>query len=182
MVSLTVPISYKRRMTLIVSARGSIGRAVFRSQIYRCAIGRSGISADKTEGDGVSPIGDYDLTKVLFRSDRGVRPVTPIAVDPISANDGWCDDANHEDYNMQVALPHAASCEKLWRSDELYDIVVTTTHNSAPAIPRAGSAIFVHLTGGPDYPPTEGCIAFARNDLELILRNWVPGKDRLVID
>ena len=168
-------------MTLIVSRQGSIGQAVFRRRVYRCAIGRSGIAAGKAEGDGVSPTGDFDLTKVLYRSDRGFRPTTSIAVDAISETDGWCDDPNHEDYNMPVALPHDTSCEALWRKDSLYDIIVVTSHNCNPVVPRLGSAIFLHVVGGPDYPPTEGCVAFTRNDLELILRNWVPGKDRLVI-
>ena len=99
----------------------------------------------------------------------------------LESTDGWCDDPGHADYNRPVALPHDASCETLWRDDSLYDLIVVTSHNSTPVVPGAGSAIFVHVAGSPDYPPTEGCIAFARDDLEQILREWVPGEDRLVI-
>jgi len=179
-------------MTLIVSTEGPEGlggRAVFRGRTYRCAIGRGGIAADKTEGDGVSPAGDFDMLKILYRPDRGVppriasgtAPGTSIEVAPIAATDGWCDDPAHADYNRPVTLPHPASCETLWRDDALYDLIVVTSHNSDPVMPGAGSAIFVHIAGGPDYPPTEGCIAFARTDLEAILRAWIPGEDRLVI-
>jgi L,D-peptidoglycan transpeptidase YkuD (ErfK/YbiS/YcfS/YnhG family) len=171
-------------MTLIVSAdgyEGSGGRAVFRGRTYRCAIGRGGIAADKTEGDGVSPVGDYDILNILYRPDRGTPPATSIEVAPIAATDGWCDDPAHVDYNRPVTLPHPASCETLWRDDALYDLIVVTSHNSDPVMPGAGSAIFVHIAGGPDYPPTEGCIALARADLEAILRAWIPGEDRLVI-
>lgn len=176
-------------MTLIVSADGTVGRAVFRGRTYRCAIGRGGIAANKTEGDGVSPVGDFDLLKILYRPDRGAPPQTStvtssetaIAVAAITDTDGWCDDPGHADYNRPVTLPHPASCETLWRDDALYDLVIVTSHNSDPVTPGAGSAIFVHIAGGPDYPPTEGCIAFAREDLEEILRDWVPGEDRLVI-
>lgn len=168
-------------MTLFVSAEGTIGRADFRSRTYRCAIGRGGIAIDKTEGDGISPVGAFDIVSVLYRPDRGNAPETSIATAPITANDGWCDDPAHPDYNRPVTLPHAARCEEMWRDDALYDIVVVTSHNSDPVIPGAGSAIFIHVAGGADYPPTEGCIAFARDDLEAILRDWVPGEDRLVI-
>lgn len=168
-------------MTLIVSAEGPVGHAEFRGRTYRCAIGRGGIALDKTEGDGVSPAGNFDMLKVLYRPDRGAPAETSIEVAPIAATDGWCDDPAHADYNRPVTLPHAAGCETLWRDDALYDLVVVTSHNSRPVIAGAGSAIFVHIAGGPDYPPTEGCIAFARGDLEEILRVWVPGKDRLII-
>lgn len=171
-------------MTLIVfiEKKGlQTGRAVFRGRTYRCAIGRGGIARDKTEGDGVSPGGEFELVKILYRADRGAAPATSIETAAIAATDGWCDDPTHEDYNRPVSLPHAASCETMWREDGLYDLVVVTSHNSDPVIPGAGSAIFMHVAGGPDYPPTEGCIAFARGDLEAILQDWVPGKDKLVI-
>ena len=168
-------------MTLIVSADGKTGHATFRGRRYRCAIGRGGIAAHKTEGDGVSPVGEFDFVRILYRPDRSDAITTEIDIAPIGTTDGWCDDPGHADYNRPVALPHDASCETLWRDDSLYDLIVVTSHNSTPVVPGAGSAIFVHVAGGPDYPPTEGCIAFARDDLEQILREWVPGEDRLVI-
>ena len=85
------------------------------------------------------------------------------------------------DYNRPVTLPHPAGAETLWRDDALYDLVAVTSHNSNPIVPGAGSAIFVHIAGGADYPPTEGCIAFARADLEAILRDWIPGRDTIAI-
>tara|TARA_R110002110_G_C13257876_1_gene700601 strand:+ start:401 stop:919 length:519 start_codon:yes stop_codon:yes gene_type:complete len=171
-------------MSLIVSADGkdpSRGRAVFRGRTYLCAIGRGGISADKTEGDGVSPTGEFDIVKILYRPDRGAAPDTALDVAPILPTDGWCDDPAHADYNRPVTLPHPAGAETLWRDDALYDLVAVTSHNSNPVVPGAGSAIFVHIAGGADYPPTEGCIAFARADLEAILRDWIPGRDTIAI-
>jgi L,D-peptidoglycan transpeptidase YkuD (ErfK/YbiS/YcfS/YnhG family) len=168
-------------MKLVISADGKTGRATFRGRACRCAIGRGGIAVDKTEGDGASPVGEFDFVRALYRPDRGDIIRTRLDTAAISPTDGWCDDPGHADYNRPVTLPHEASCETLWRDDALYDLVVVTSHNSAPVVPGAGSAIFVHVAGGPDYPPTEGCIAFARQDLERILREWVPGEDRLVI-
>ena len=165
-------------MDLIVS---DDGQASFGDRIFRCAIGRGGFRADKREGDGASPIGRYGLVEVLYRADRLTPPETPLPVKPISPGDGWCDDPEDAAYNRAVALPYPASSETLYREDGLYDIVVVTDHNARPVVAGAGSAIFVHLAGRPDYPPTEGCIAFARPDLLDILKDWQPGQDRLVI-
>lgn len=164
-------------MDLIVS---SDGIAVFGAGQYRCAVGRGGIRADKREGDGASPVGRFRLEDVFYRPDRLGAPATTLPVAPLRETDGWCDDPAHPDYNRKVALPHPARCERLWRDDALYDIVVATDHNTGPAVPGAGSAIFVHVAGGPDYPPTEGCVAFALPDLRTILAAWTAA-DRLVI-
>ena len=149
-------------MDLTVSAvQDHHGRAAFHGRDFRCAIGRTGIAAAKTEGDGASPAGRFRLVQVLY--------------------DGWCDDPAHADYNRAVSLPHPARCETLWRDDGLYDIVVITDHNSDPVVAGDGSGIFVHVAGGADYPPTRGCIAFTQDDLERILKDWDPAEDRLGI-
>ncbi len=164
-------------MDLIVSRDG---RAVYGGRTYRCALGRGGIRSDKREGDGATPVGRFRLIRIRVRPDRVEPFETALPVSPIGEDDGWCDDPAHPDYNRPVTLPHAAGHERLWRDDGLYDVVVVTDHNSAPVVPGAGSAIFVHVAGGPDYPPTEGCVAFAREDLVSILSRWADD-DRLVI-
>ena len=62
----------------------------------------------------------------------------------------------------------------MWRDDRLYDLVVVLGHNDDPVVPGAGSAIFMHVAG-PDYPPTEGCVALSRADLEAVLAAAAPG-------
>jgi len=37
-------------------------------------------------------------------------------------------------------------------------------HNDDPPVPGLGSAIFLHCAA-PDYAPTEGCVAIARDEL-----------------
>ncbi len=69
----------------------------------------------------------------------------------------------------------------MFREDRLYDIIVVSDHNTNPVVPYAGSAVFVHVAGGPKYPPTKGCIAFALEDLLDIIAVWNPETDRLVI-
>lgn len=68
----------------------------------------------------------------------------------------------------------------MWREDELYDIVCILAHNDDPPIPGMGSAIFLHVAK-PGYPPTEGCVALARPDLEALLAQAGPG-DALAVE
>jgi L,D-peptidoglycan transpeptidase YkuD (ErfK/YbiS/YcfS/YnhG family) len=52
----------------------------------------------------------------------------------------------------------------MWRTDDLYDVVVVLSYNERPRIKGLGSAIFLHIARA-DRKPTEGCIAFERRDL-----------------
>jgi len=141
----------------------------------RCALGRSGVTpaADKREGDGASPAGDWPIRKVLYRPDVG-RPETALATAAIARDDGWCDDPASPAYNRPVKLPFAGSCETLWRDDHLYDLVVVLGHNDDPPRPGMGSCIFMHLAKE-GYAPTEGCVALSREDLEAVLKAATPG-------
>jgi len=47
-------------------------------------------------------------------------------------------------------------------------------HNDDPPVPGMGSAIFLHLCR-PGFPPTQGCVAIARPDLEELLAMARPG-------
>jgi len=144
------------------------GRFEFAGKRFRCALGRGGLSADKHEGDGATPIGSWPMRRVLYRPDRLTPPQTALDIEPVQKDDGWCDDPLHADYNRPVTLPHAASCERLWRDDALYDIIVILGHNDDPVVAGAGSAIFLHIARD-DYGPTEGCVALAENDLREVL-------------
>lgn len=146
------------------------GRAV------RCALGRGGVIAavDKREGDGHSPLGVWPIRRVLYRPDRGGAPRTALPVQPIAPDDGWSDAPGDVAYNRPVKRPYPASSEAMWREDGLYDLVVVLGHNDAPPVPGLGSAIFLHLAG-PDYAPTDGCVALSRPDLEAVLALAAPG-------
>jgi len=151
--------------TALVFADGRLrlGRAV-----YRCALGRGGVRADKREGDGATPAGLLPLRRVLYRADRGPPPAAAVPVEPLAPKDGWCDDPADAAYNRHVTLPHGGSCEELWRSDALYDVIGVLGWNDAPVQRGRGSAIFLHVARA-DYAPTEGCIALAMADLRAVL-------------
>lgn len=145
----------------------------------KCALGKSGLSRAKREGDGATPVGRFALRRLLYRADRLSAPATGLPMAAIEPGDGWCDDPASPDYNRQVRLPIEASHEHLWRLDGLYDLIVVLGHNDDPVMPGAGSAIFLHVASA-DYAPTEGCVAVARDDLIGLLADCKPG-DELVI-
>ncbi len=161
---------------LMVSGAG-IARLAGRS--FRCAVGRGGVSSAKREGDGATPIGTWPLRQVLYRRDRGMRPVTALQTVALRPADGWCDAPSDPNYNRMVRHPYPASAEHLWRRDNIYDLIVVVGYNDAPVIPGKGSAIFLHLAR-PDYSPTAGCVAFSRRDLVTILGMLSP-TSRLVV-
>ena len=144
-------------------------------QSFRCSVGRGGIGIKKREGDGVTPVGSFALNRVLFRPDR-VRTVGTA----IGLNDVWSDDPKDPNYNrLQRVQPYPYSHERLWRPDPLYDLVGELDFNTTNIEPGGGSAIFLHIWRKPRHP-TEGCIAFAKADLEKILRRWTL-RSRIVV-
>jgi L,D-peptidoglycan transpeptidase YkuD (ErfK/YbiS/YcfS/YnhG family) len=130
----------------------------------RCALGRSGVRCRKREGDGATPAGVWTIESGYFRADRLMRPRTGLVLSPIHELDGWCDAVADRNYNRFVRHPYAASAERLWRDDSLYDLIVVLSHNRRPRVRGLGSAVFLHVAG-PRYQATEGCVAVARRDL-----------------
>ena len=63
-----------------------------------------------------------------------------------------------------LKLPVGESAEKLFRSDDLYDLIFVLDYNINPIVKNKGSAIFLHVAKN-DFSGTEGCIALKKNDL-----------------
>lgn len=138
----------------------------FRGEVYPCTIGRGGVVRIKREGDGGTPAGVHRLIGCLYRPDRMAQPCDWAV--PIRRDDLWSDDPRDEDYNLMVRAPYAASAERLFRADPLYDLILLTDWNWPRAERGAGSAIFVHRWRGPGRP-TEGCVALDPADLRQIV-------------
>jgi len=155
------------------------GRLSWREVSCRCALGRSGVRADKRDGDGATPAGILPFRRVLYRADRLDRPATRLRVQHLREDDGWCDAPEDSRYNQQIRLPYAARHERLWRRDHLYDVLVVLGYNDAPVVAGRGSAVFLHVAQR-DFAPTEGCVALALSDLLALLVALGPG-DRLII-
>jgi L,D-peptidoglycan transpeptidase YkuD (ErfK/YbiS/YcfS/YnhG family) len=141
-----------------------------------CLIGKGGAvaAADKREGDGATPLGSYALGTILLRPDRVTAPAgLELPWRWLQPSDGWSDDPADPAYNRPVRHPHPFSAERLWRDDGLYDVIVTTRHNTPP-VPSQGSAIFLHCRV-PGRQHTAGCAAIERTQLSDLLPQLRPG-------
>jgi L,D-peptidoglycan transpeptidase YkuD (ErfK/YbiS/YcfS/YnhG family) len=147
----------------------------FKGRNIRCSLGKNGVTSDKKEGDGCTPIGSFKLRQSFYRADRIPKPTLPswFASAETLPDYGWCDDVNSVEYNKFVMLPFAESHENLWLNDSsVYDLLAVIGYNDDPIIPGAGSAIFFHVTES--YGSTAGCVAISLADLQWVLENIEP--------
>ena len=117
----------------------------FKKYKLRCAIGKRGISIKKKEGDKKTPKGEFKLKYILYRKDRISNLKTTIKKIVIKKKIGWCDDPNSNYYNKIINYPFKYSSEKLWRKENIYDVVIVIDYNLNPVIKNKGSAIFLHI-------------------------------------
>ena len=159
---------------LALSARATRGFVALGPLRFACALGRSGWRAHKCEGDGATPMGRWRIRAIHYRPDRTPRPRTGYPARAIHPNDGWCDAPADRNYNRFVRHPYAASAERLWRRDGLYDLLAVLAYNEQPRIKGRGSAIFMHVARA-GYAPTEGCVALALAHLARLIARLRPG-------
>ena len=55
---------------------------------------------------------------------------------------GWCDDPKSKSYNKLIKYPLISTFEKLFRKDNIYDIILVLNYNMNPIKKNKGSAIF----------------------------------------
>ena len=134
----------------------------------KCSIGKRGIGIKKKEGDNITPIGKFKIKYILYRKDRIFNLESKINKFAIQKNMGWCDDSRSKKYNKLIKFPFKYSAEKLYRKDNIYDIILVLDFNFNPIRKNKGSAIFIHIAKK-KYNATEGCIAIKKiNLLKLI--------------
>jgi L,D-peptidoglycan transpeptidase YkuD (ErfK/YbiS/YcfS/YnhG family) len=133
------------------------------------ALGRSGILANKREGDGATPRGTFRPLRLWWRADRGARPATLLPVRPVAPDDAWCEDPADRRYNRPIKMATGRSGDRLRRDDHLYDFIIEIDHNTRPRIARRGSAVFIHLAK-PGLAPTAGCVAMPKARLRHLLK------------
>jgi L,D-peptidoglycan transpeptidase YkuD (ErfK/YbiS/YcfS/YnhG family) len=137
------------------------------------AIGRSGIKANKFEGDGGTPRGRFGLVRLWWRADRWPRPRTLLPTRRIRPLDGWCEDPADRHYNQPIRLPKDSTADHLARPDRLYDYIVELDHNTRPRVARRGSAVFIHIARN-NFGPTAGCVALEFGRLRKLLAHLGP--------
>ncbi len=136
----------------------SQGLLVAGGLVFPCALGRGGISSNKREGDGATPLGKMRILSGYFRGDHVAARRTRLGMTPISADLGWCEVPDDRNYNRPVRIPYGASHETMRRDDRLYDYCLVLDWNISPRRRGRGSAIFFHLAR-PGFTPTQGCVA-----------------------
>ena len=137
------------------------------------ALGRSGIRANKREGDGGTPRGTFRLRRLWWRADRTLRPQTALMSRRIGPDVGWCEDPRNRAYNRPIRVPPGSTADRLWREDHLYDLIVEIDHNTRPRIAWRGSAVFIHVARE-GFSPTAGCVALNRPALHRLLSQVGP--------
>jgi L,D-peptidoglycan transpeptidase YkuD (ErfK/YbiS/YcfS/YnhG family) len=144
------------------------------------ALGRGGIKANKREGDGGTPRGNFRLRQVWWRADKYPRPATSLPVQRITPADGWCEDPADRRYNRPIKVPATAKADRLARKDNLYDYIIEIDHNTRPRIAGRGSAVFIHAARQ-GFAPTAGCVALELNTLRRILSRLGP-RTRIIVE
>jgi L,D-peptidoglycan transpeptidase YkuD (ErfK/YbiS/YcfS/YnhG family) len=182
--SITYGTSLRDRPLPLVTVRAAAGdrtRGLLTAggQIAPVALGRSGILANKREGDGGTPKGDFRPLRLWWRADRHPRPRTFLPVRAIGPDDAWCEDPADRHYNQPVKLAPNQGGDRLRRDDHLYDYIVEIDHNTRPRIAGRGSAVFLHLARA-DFSPTAGCVSMTRGAMLRLLARLGP-RTRIVI-
>ena len=142
-------------------------------------LGRTGIRANKREGDGATPQGQFRLRRLWWRADRSPRPPTLLPTVRIDRRVAWCEDPGDRRYNRPFRRSANEPGDRLWREDGLYDLVIEIDHNVRPRAAWRGSAVFIHIARA-GFAPTAGCVALRRQDLTLLLGR-INTKTRIVI-
>ncbi|NML27341.1 L,D-transpeptidase family protein [Zoogloea dura] len=138
-----------------------------------------GATGDKREGDGCAPAGVFAITALFGDAPAGMPAVAAARLPYHPAKPGLkcVDDPASAHYNCivdeSVVTADWMSCEDMLRTDGRYALGAVVAHNVEPALPGAGSCIFLHVWAGPETP-TAGCTAMALADMRE-LAGWLDG-------
>lgn len=153
-------------MTILLKNKHSL---IVDDFIFKCCVGKKGITAKKKEGDNKTPQGTFKIENIYFRKDRLKKPKTILKCIEIKKNMGWSNDVNYpKKYNKLINTVENYKHEKLKRDDYKYDLLIPIKYNYNKPVSGKGSCIFIHLTK--DYKPTAGCIALKKKDYLIMLR------------
>ncbi len=131
---------------------------------FKCALGKSGIGKKKIEGDNITPKGIFGIVKIYYRSDRVKKISSKFRLIKITKKMGWCDDPNSKKYNQIINIPYNFGYEKLYRKDNVYDLIIVLNYNMNPITKNKGSAIFIHVAKK-KFKKTAGCVALKKREL-----------------
>jgi len=116
----------------------------------------------------ITPKGLFKIKYILYRKDR-VKISTILKKKVLKKNMGWCDDPRSSHYNKLIKLPFAHNHEKLFKRENIYDIVLVLNYNMNPVKKNKGSAIFIHVAKN-NFKKTEGCVAIKKPSLIKLIK------------
>ena len=93
---------------------------------------------------------------------------------------GWCDDPLSKDYNKLIKYPFSYKSENLYKTNNIYDIILVLNFNMQPIKKNKGSAIFIHIAKN-NFEPTEGCVAIKKVELKKLV-NFITSKTKIIIN
>ena len=144
-------------------------KLLFDEYKVKCAIGKRGIGFKKKEGDKLTPRGKFKIKSILYRKDRISKLKSNLEKFSITKDMGWCDDPKIKYYNKLIYFPFKYSAEKLYRKDNIYDVILVLNYNIKPIKKNKGSAIFIHIAKK-NYKSTEGCIAISKRNIKKLVK------------
>ena len=156
------------------------GHLNYKDLKFKCALGRAGVGKKRIEGDNITPKGTYEIIKIYYRKDRIKKISSKFKLIKIEKNMGWCDDPNSQKYNQLIKLPSKYTYERLFRKDNVYDLILVLNYNINPIIKNKGSEIFIHIEKK-KYKNTAGCVGLKKSDL-LKLIKIIKKKTKVIIN
>ena len=156
------------------------GYLKYKNLKFRCALGKAGISKKSVEGDHITPKGTYKVIRIYYRKDRIKKISSKFKLIEIKRNMGWCDDPKSKKYNQLIKLPNKYNHERLYRKDNVYDLILVLNYNMIPIVKNKGSAIFIHIAKK-NYEKTAGCIALKKVHLVKLIEK-INKKTKIIIN
>jgi L,D-peptidoglycan transpeptidase YkuD (ErfK/YbiS/YcfS/YnhG family) len=143
---------------------------------YAARLGARGLSANRREGDGTTPVGTFRIHPTMYGNEP--NPGVAFRYRRVRCGDWWDEDPTSPTYNSFQRVgcgrkpPFAVKSEGMWQSPRAYPYLAVIEFNMRPVVPGRGSGIFLHAsTGG----PTNGCVSLARPALRAVLRRLRSG-------
>ncbi len=140
------------------------GHLRYKNFKFRCALGKAGIGKKKIEGDNITPKGTFRILDIYYRKDRVNNLSSKFKLIKINKKMGWCNDPQSEKYNQIINIPYNFGYEKLYRKDNVYDLIIVLNYNMNPITKNKGSAIFIHVAKK-KFKKTAGCVALKKKEL-----------------
>jgi L,D-peptidoglycan transpeptidase YkuD (ErfK/YbiS/YcfS/YnhG family) len=141
------------------------------AEAWPARVGRSGISANRREGDGTTPAGVFAIGRTMYglAPNPGVR----YRYRRLVCGDWWDGDLRSPTYNrfrhVRCGTRPPFTGEALWTYTTAYRHFAEIRFNADPPVPGRGSAIFLHADTG---RATAGCVSLPLARLVTTLR-WL---------